>query len=305
MKRIKKRWDRGGFWLAVTLTMTFGSVDAAPMEYQDAVMLASPILYFQFNEPNNIIINHGSLGSSHNALVNGSPVQQVPTSEGDTGLLFDSVDDFVETFSPSPLTLSLNPSFSAEALLFIPIGGFAVNWAPIMHWGDGNTDRDGREVYFGFQRHNVNKIYAGFYNGGVRTVNPLTLGRWYHIVMVRQAGGSSAIGTQIYIDGKQVLTEVDTDLNPAVVAPNVNSTGMRVNRARDLTRYFSATLDELAVYDRVLTAQEIQDRFATIGTLCAARPLSDSNIDCKVDLLDFYIMASEWLDCGLQDSLDC
>jgi hypothetical protein len=38
---------------------------------------------------------------------------------------------------------------------------------------------------------------------------------------------------------------------------------------------------------------------------CSAKPVSDLTDDCKVNFIDFDKVASEWLDCGLDDPNDC
>ena len=47
------------------------------------------------------------------------------------------------------------------------------------------------------------------------------------------------------------------------LTPTVGATEFRVNRARDFdgSRYFTGTLDELALYDRALTPQEAFDHY--------------------------------------------
>lgn len=38
---------------------------------------------------------------------------------------------------------------------------------------------------------------------------------------------------------------------------------------------------------------------------CANRPIADLNRDCRVNIYDFAIMASEWLSCGLEPQNAC
>jgi hypothetical protein len=47
------------------------------------------------------------------------------------------------------------------------------------------------------------------------------------------------------------------------LTPTIGATTFRVKRARDIdgSRHFTGTLDELALYDRALTAQEVHDHF--------------------------------------------
>lgn len=43
----------------------------------------------------------------------------------------------------------------------------------------------------------------------------------------------------------------------------------------------------------------------TCGPLCSPPPASDANNDCIVDILDFAVLASEWLSCNLQPADTC
>jgi hypothetical protein len=96
---------------------------SAPNAYQLEVLADQPLLYYQFNEPNGNVVNHGSLGSGHDGVVNGTPLRNVPTIGGDSGIEFNSVDDYIQSITTSPVSLNGNPSFSAEAVFFIPLGG--------------------------------------------------------------------------------------------------------------------------------------------------------------------------------------
>ena len=51
--------------------------------------------------------------------------------------------------------------------------------------------------------------------------------------------------------------------------------------------------------DIVVWYDESNGNWDIYGTaICMNKPQSDANNDCKTDMLDFAIMASEWMDCG-------
>ena len=82
---------------------------------------------------------------------------------------------------------------------------------------------------------------------------------------MRTGGGNALTGTTVYLDGNDVTGTLVPDPNlPAnTLTPSVGSTEFRVNRARDIdgVRFFTGTVDEVALYDRTLTAQEALDHF--------------------------------------------
>ncbi|MBN1763685.1 MAG: LamG domain-containing protein [Sedimentisphaerales bacterium] len=287
------------------LTALTGIALGAPPAYQTAVQNSNPLLYYQLNETTGPALNHGSLGPAFDGQYFGTIGRQTATAQGDMGVSFDSSDDYLESLSVSPASLNGNATFTIETVIFLATNSTALWWPPFLHWGDGGGNRTGKEVFFSLQRDNANRVYVGFYNGGLRTRLPLTLGQWYHLVMVRQGGSDSSTGTTLYINGQSVPLEVDSDLFPGVLVPALTVSTFRINRARDVTRYFTGIMDEVALYGRVLTAEEVNSHFATMGNACLARPIGDINLDCRVDLQDLALLAANWLQCGLQDPTAC
>lgn len=239
---------------------------AAPPAFHQAVVDSGAALHYRFDEASGPAINYGSLGNAYNANYLGTIRRLVPTCIGDFCVEFSGADDSLESLTAAPAAFLGNPDFSAETVVFIPTTAVASLWPPFLHWGQGLT---GHEVYFSLQNNRPHIVYAGFYNAGLRTAGPIALGRWHHIVWVRQGGGNAITGSTLYIDGQSVALEVDTDLCCNATVPDVVSTTFRVNRARDFTRFFTGRMDELALYPRVLSASEVLAHFTAteIGLL--------------------------------------
>ena len=197
------------------------------------------------------------------------------TIGGDTGVAFNGINDFVDSGGGAPLSLTGNPSFTIETLVFIPTGASALNYPTFLHWGAPGT---ANSVFFGLRRFENNKIYAGFYNGGQMMSGTIALDEWHHIVMVRNGGGNSATGTTLYVDGASVALTPDTLLPSPILTPTLTSTTFRINRATDDSRVFTGSMDELALYDRVLSESEVEAHFnaltipepSTVILLCLA-----------------------------------
>lgn len=247
--------------IALLLAWAAPAAFAASLQFQNSVLDDAPVLYYQFNELSGNAVNYGSLGAGFNATYNGTPGRGAATAQGDAGVGFDDAGDFLESLAASPASLSGNPSFTAEALVFVPTTGSASLWAPLLHWGDGGASRTGKEVYFGFSQNDPTEFFAGFYNGGLQTADTVPRGTWRHLVWVRNGGGNSQAGSTIYVDGVVVLTESDPALCCNGLTPSVTSSAFRVNRARDFTRFFVGTLDELALYDYALTATDVEAHY--------------------------------------------
>ena len=242
---------------------------AASPVFQAAVLADAPLLYFQLNEPTGHSINYGSLGPSFNGVYQGTITRGVSTSSGDTGISFDSDQDYIETSATAPGNLTGNPTFTAETLVFIPHNGSALQWAPFLNWG---VAANGRAVYFGFSGDDAKKVFVGFYNGGLQSPggasSVIPKGSWHHIVWVRQGGGTDQQGSTLYVDGVDVTSSLvaDPDLSANGTTPTVTTTAFRINHTGDLSRFFVGTMDEIALYDRALSATEVMNHYSALST---------------------------------------
>ncbi|MBX3360423.1 MAG: LamG domain-containing protein [Phycisphaeraceae bacterium] len=293
MRRIRSAIFTPLIALAAGATLIALPALAAPPEYATSVTASNPLLWYRFDEASGNAINHGSLGSTFDATYNGTPDRSVATPGSDTGVGLGQ-GDWLESGGVSPLTG--NPTFSIEAVVRLSEPGSASNWGPFLHWGSGNT---GKEVYFSIQRNNNLRLYNGFYNAGVRSVRTFPGNIWLHVVWTRVGGNNSENGSAMYVNGYPIVTERDTNLSPGFLAPasiDVTGTTFRINEARNLigNRYFTGTLDEVALYDRILTEEEIVAR----GTIF--RCPADYNADIIVDILDFLDFFEDFGSCDQQ-----
>ena len=271
---------------------------AAPPEYHDLVAARNPLLWYRFDEPAaaTAVINYGSLGHAFDGLYLNGAASGAPTFVGDTGVSFNhTAQQYVESNSAVPASLTGNPSFTAEAVVFIPTPNVAQNnYAPFLHWGAAAT---GRSVYFSLWFTQTNRAYAGFYNGGLRMSCNFSHNAWNHFVWVRDADDGANgqwEGTTLYVNGEPVQLEPDTVL-PGAPVIDITSTTFRVQRATNLVRYFSGVVDEVILYDRLLTAEEVREHFEALAFLNIEVCPADYNNDCFLSGQDFddFVLAFE------------
>jgi hypothetical protein len=184
---------------------------------------------------------------------NGLPtwVPGVPTVAGNTfALSFDGVDDFVQVRDPlAPIlggTASLscwfkttqagaNNSFDAPGITGVEQSGGA------------------NDIFWGFLDANG---FLGFRPGSGTTVKSAAAvnnGAWHHVVMTRDKVSGHI---QIFIDGK-LDKAADTLTGDKSTAFNA------LGRITDSSRpYFKGQLDDLRVWDRVISAAEVSALFA-------------------------------------------
>lgn len=244
------------------------SATAAPPAFHDAVAADAPILWYQLNEPSGstTVANSGSLGSGFDATVNGAVTLGVPTASGDSGARFTRTGEpYLQSVSNAPGSVLGNPTFTCEAVVYIPSDGASTLWAPLLHWGVGGT---AHEVYFSLQENHNNIFYAGFYNGGLRTVASFQLDAWNHFVWTRDSAGGvndAYEGTTLYVNGAPVALDVDFFLPGFPGPPSVNAGPFRVQRASDYTRHFDGTVDEVILYDHLLSPAQVHAHFVSLG----------------------------------------
>jgi hypothetical protein len=86
-----------------------------------------------------------------------------------------------------------------------------------------------------------------------------------------------------------VPLEPDTDLCCNGSTPQINATTFRINRGRDFVRFFTGTMDELALYDRALSASEVGEHFAAFIQGSAAL-VGDINGDGSITSMDARLL---------------
>jgi hypothetical protein len=285
--------------VTAALLVFSGAAGAAPDAYRDLVVADSPILWYRMGAPDGSasIPNEGSLGAAHDAGIFGGVTLGEPSAAGDTAASFAyGTTPYLESASPVPLSMTGNPTFTAEAVVYIPSVGTTTNYPPFLHWGDART---GREVYFSLHHHDKNRVYCGYYNGGLAADCTFRLDDWNHFVWVRDAAGGTNdayTGSRLFVNGIEEDLTIDTVLIGFPGPPDVNAAAFRVQRARDLTRYFDGTIDEIVLYDTAHTPGQIAARFGALGindpALCAA----DLDGNCGVlDLTDVNLFVAGFL----------
>jgi len=263
--------------LCAILSLAIASTaNAALPAFQQAVTGSQPLLYYKLNETSGPAINYGSLGATHDANWFGTIRRGVPTVQGgDAGAFFDGVDDYIESIGAAPASLTGNPAFSAEAIVAVECTAPSSNYPPLLHWGQGGPLD---EVYFSLRNNDPNHIFAGFHSGGLRTTSPSPVGQWMHLVWTRTAGGNASQGSILYINGQLATVGPDTFLCCNTQTPTVTSTAFRINRARSGNEFMTGEIDEVALYDRVLSPAEVAAHFASLAPVLNAG-LGDLNCD--------------------------
>ncbi|MFH1726564.1 MAG: LamG-like jellyroll fold domain-containing protein [Elusimicrobiota bacterium] len=188
----------------------------------------------------------------------GSPANGAATAPGKVGnaLSLDGVSQYVEV--PDSESLDISSAITIEA------------WINVREFPVSGVDRIAHKHQAYTLGIQDDHLYAGFW----KTTEPDTIAsaatlepdRWHHVAVVRGAVGDVA---RLYVDGV-AAPFTSTAVSDMPVSENALFIGIDEDLA---TRVFNGLIDELAVYNRVLSAEEIRGVYFAGGNgKCKNRP---------------------------------
>ena len=210
--------------------------------------------HYTLDEGSGTIANDSS-GNGNHGSINGGATWT--TGQSGNGLSFDGVDDYVtiprinndEVSVCAWLYKNANDTTRNDAIL----GGFRNN---------SNVQlREGYELRFPSGNPNAVQFILVTQDGsGVKTMRTAqsnlgnSVGSWYHAVGTY----NKTTGQQrLYVNGQLVNTQTHTAGN--TVVPLTSYTDMRMGHSRVNAGYFNGILDDVRLYRRVLSDQEVLD----------------------------------------------
>jgi hypothetical protein len=184
----------------------------------------------------------------------------IPFVAGKSGfgqaIQLDGFDQFVQITGGNPDDLAFAGGSMSVAGWFT-VGSFDKSWQALVAKGEGNNWRVARN------NADPSLSYAGGLTDALGTKD-VSDGNWHHFVAISDASGLR-FGTALYIDGVQDGTIAG---NAALVA---NGSRMSIGDNPGATgRYWNGQVDDLAIWNRVLSEAEITALYNT----GAGKPLS-------------------------------
>jgi hypothetical protein len=201
--------------------------------------MPSPIAYWKFDEGEGTIA-YDSAGDNDGELKNG------PTwTTGRIGgaLSFDGVNDYV--YVPDSAGLDVTDVFTFAFWIYD-------EGAPIetIISKDGSTDTTGAYNFAVLPDKSMNYETNGELPDLSSPANSILLGVWHHVAFT--FAGAESPNMRIYIDGVEKASG-------STPAPSILSTYLMIGR-RGLSsdpRYFKGKLDEVRIYNRTLSAEDV------------------------------------------------
>jgi hypothetical protein len=256
---------------------------ASTRQYNARVIAKKPVGYWRFEEKAGLVA-HDSSGGRHDGMCKGGVVWGqlgAIKSESDEAIGLSGTGAFVEipdsTVFSQPTSgqgLTVEAWMRPDALSFE-----GQTTQRYIHWlgkGEPGTFEWGFRFYSNDSPTRPNRISAYIWNAtgqpgapnegaGAYFQDELTQGEWIHIVACFDPGAASVQGAGVSIYKNGVLRASPLKSRGARYAsydihPAHGSAPLRLG-TRDRGSYFAGGLDEVAIYPRVLSADEVLDNF--------------------------------------------
>lgn len=246
-----------------------------------------PIAHWQFNEGSGLTATDSSGNLRHGTLVN------MDTTSWSAGkhcgaLTFDGINDYVDIPGFKGITGSASRTCTAWIKTTQTSG-------EILSWGDSS----GQGTKWIIRVNETGSLRAEVSYGAIFGATPVNDGYWHHIAVVLMDDGSTDISEGLlYVDGQP-------ETIPGITAKAVNTTSsqnVRIGSHFVQQRYFRGQIDEVRIYNRTLSAAEIQALYQ------AHVLIGDMEPDGDVDLADFAYLAGAWQEADACDgdlTCDC
>jgi len=245
-------------WFTVTVS------DAPVSDYARQVLADEPSSYWRFGEPSGTAVYDWT---GTNDLTTTAGVSRgaagAPVGDPDTAATFPGTTAgtaATRTAAQAPNVFSVEAWFRTTSTT----GGKIIGYGNRPTGGSGSYDR---HVYMASN----GRLTFGVYPGAARTITSAGSyndGAWHHVVATLGSGGM-----QLYVDGRRVAQRTDTTLGQAYsghwrIGGDVTTSWPN----RGSSDYFAGSVDEVAVYPRVLTPQEIRSHVTAAGYTPAVPP---------------------------------
>jgi hypothetical protein len=240
--------------LGNTATVAGSSVVKVIPTYATTISGAAGLVnWWRLGEASNASPAVDAKGSNNGTYTNGPTVGVAGAIAGDsnTAAQLDGVNDYVTA------TRSVSSDFSIEFWFKSTQGiGTGTSWTS----GAGLVDADatGTASDFGVSLRSDGKIVAGV--GGasetsiVSSTGGFNNGAWHHVVFTRVRSSGALV---LYVDGASVATGTGGTNNLT------SSSTISLGRINTGTNYLQGTLDEVAVYNNVMTAATVSAHYST------------------------------------------
>lgn len=285
-RRVKLPWDTVSVG---TLTDDGETLMRRAIEWalEPSALVAGLIAHWKLDDGGGLLALD-SVGSHDGVVASGGPVWIDP-GKIDGALDFDGDDDFV--LIPSDPAWDLDPSFERSWSLWINPDQLSSAWTNI--WSQTNASTRGLSIVAHSTGDSnmgpvTNGISVGWDESGSDKVglhsanNVLSVGSWHHIVVTHDGDLPQPDRFTIWVDKVDVTERGDVNSIGTLSGVTTSSTSIGGNPV-DVPTWFKGSIDDVRVYDEVLSAADIASLFDAVpsgggggdGGGCAATVADD------------------------------
>ena len=174
-----------------------------------------------------------------------------------TALDFDGTDDTIDMNDQTTLDFADSQNFSIEA--WINRDTFTSDDTIVSKKNDQLNSSAGYNIWIDDSTDDVRLVVSDGDSTNLHTVDSTTtfttIG-WHHIVIVFDDSGSSA--SKIYIDGRDDSATNTTSGTFSSIASLANAVDFRIATEADGGEPFDGKIDNVKIYNYVLTAKQVQ-----------------------------------------------
>jgi len=214
---------------------------------------AAPVGHWKLDEGSGIVVADASGNGNHGSVVN-QPTPGWGAGRVGGALALDGVDDYISVAHSGSLDVGAAGQSYSVALWYRRNGNPAATpvGRPIIEKNDGSsrypfllgTQSDGTSYFV---------VYDGSNAPIVNSSRVVTDDAWHHLAAVRDAAAGVL---RLYVDGANgVATAADTTAGDT---RNQKAVWMSLKQGADTLWYDAIRLDDVQVYNRALTASEVQ-----------------------------------------------
>jgi len=259
-----------------TIYMYYGNPSAVVGSSVTAVWGSGLVGYWAFGEGTGTIAKDASGNNNNGTLTNGPAWVNGKYGKA---LSFDGTDDYVAvgSFNPTPTN-----ALTVEAWVYW--NSFSQSWSRIIDFGNGQGNDN---ILFAHQLTAGDLVFEIYNSGGtsggkIVATGTLTTGQWLHL-----AATINSSGNVVLFKNGLAIQSGTSSLAPASIARTLNYIA-RSNWTAD--GYFNGMIDDLRIYNRVLTADEIKSHYVptepTISSVGSEEGVFFSTASYRSNVLD-------------------
>lgn len=252
------------------------AVGASSGENHDVDVLAdSPVGYWRLGEATaGTTDNLGSIGSAADGTANGTTMNQPALAadpEGNTSALFDGVNDYVVVPNNGAINSAGPYTVKSIEVYFMPTGSVTTKQMVYEQGGSSNGLNiyiDGGSVYC--QVWSVSQGWGGSPNTKFVS-SPVSLNNTYHVVLTFDQPGDEMT---CYVNGVSAGTVNGLGLMNShsgdISIGRVGDSSYDFNGTLSAGHYFQGVIDEVAIYNSVLTPAQVLNHYNPAEPSCRA-----------------------------------